>query len=316
MDEYLVEYLLETLDPVTRQRVEVWLRTHPEGRDRLELLRQALEPLAEDAGDVEPPPGLAVAALARVAEHRCLLPRAPAASPSQSEFPPRRGWRRIDGMVAACLLVLVAGLALPAVIAGWRQQRRLACADNLRRFHAGLMAYSEEHAGAFPRVEPDGPHSIAGIFVPLLNDAGLAQDVSIACPAHERRRPLPYRVADLEGLYRDNPVRFQAVASELAGHYAYCLGYEQDGQLCGLRRDTGDLLPILADRGSADASNSANHAGAGQNVLFIGGHVRWCAQPTAGVDNDHIYVNKRQRIGAGISRIDTVLGSSDARPFQ
>ena len=48
MDEHLVGYLLETLGPVTHKRVEAYLRTHPEAREKLDLLRQALAPLAED----------------------------------------------------------------------------------------------------------------------------------------------------------------------------------------------------------------------------------------------------------------------------
>jgi hypothetical protein len=317
MDEHLVGYLLDTLDPVTHERVAGYLRTHPDAREKLELLQLALEPLSADADDVEPPPDLIVATLGRIAEHQHgRQPRVPAASLSQPEFPARRWSRRIDWLVAACLLILVGGLALPAVVAQWRQQQRLACADNLRRFHAALVGYSDSNRGAFPRVEAEGARSFAGIFVPLLIDAGLAKDVSVGCPAHGKREPQRFSVAELEEMYQDNPSRFQMISAELAGHYAYCLGYEQDGRLCGLRRDTGDLLPILADRAGESADNSPNHAGAGQNVLFIGGHVRWYTTPTAGVGNDHIYINQNNRVGAGVCRIDTVLGSSDARPFR
>jgi hypothetical protein len=329
MEEHLVGYLLGSLDPLTHKRVELYLRTHPEAQETVELLRQALAPLDDDGDDLEPPPGLVLATLDRVAEFRSLSRGAyatrlasggaaatPLAGSPHPEFPTRRWSRRIDWAVAACLLLLVGGLALPAVISQWRQQKRLACADNLRRFHTALIGYSDGHAGAFPRVEPDGPRGIAGIFIPLLTDAGLAQDVSVCCPAHGKRRPLRCTAAELEELYKDDPARYQAVSSELAGHYAYCLGYEQNGRLCGLRRDSGDLLPIMADRAGADADNSPNHSGAGQNVLFISGNVRWCAEPTAGVENDHIYLNQRNRVGAGVYRIDTVLGASDARPFK
>jgi hypothetical protein len=233
---------------------------------------------------------------------------------NQLETGGRRWLRRIDWVVAACLLLLVGGLAVPAVMAGWRQQQRLACADNLRKFHAALVNYADLEEGAFPRVEARGPRSIAGIFVPLLTDRGLLGDASIACPAQGHREPLRYTTTELEGMYHDSPGRYQAVASELAGHYAYSLGYEQDGRLCGLRRDSDGLLPVLADR--ADGDSSPNHSGSGQNVLFVGGNVRWCVQPTVGVDNDHIYYNRRHLVGAGVNLVDTVLGSSDARPFQ
>jgi hypothetical protein len=156
---------------------------------------------------------------------------------------------------------------------------------------------------------------VAGIFVPILNDAGYLQNASIGCPAQQRRRPLYYTLADLEGLYQQSPERFQTAAAELGGNYAYSLGYEQDQQLFGLRRDSGDTLPILADCVAPGAENSTNHGSAGQNVLFVGGSVRWCALPTVGEENDHIYLNDNQRVLAGVRRNDTVLATSGARPY-
>ena len=42
MDEHLVEYLLETLDPVTQRRVETYLHgAAPKAQEKLDLLRQA-----------------------------------------------------------------------------------------------------------------------------------------------------------------------------------------------------------------------------------------------------------------------------------
>ena len=58
-----------------------------------------------------------------------------------------------------------------------------------------------------------------------------------------------------------------------------------------------------------------NHGGSGQNVLYVGGHVRWAAQPTVGEEGDNIYVNRLNRVGAGVCRPDSVLGASDARPY-
>src|SRR5262249_38692393 len=157
------------------------------------------------------------------------------------------------------------------------------------RFHEGLTAFADlNDRGEFPKVEPNGPRSFAGVFVPALTDLGLAQDVSIDCPAQGRRSPLPYRLDELAALAADDPKRYEEVAGQLGGQYAYCLGYrEQDGRLYGLGRTSGDLLPILADRGGR-GDNSDNHGGRGQNVLYVGGHVRWCVRPTVGVDNDHV----------------------------
>src|SRR4051812_6125324 len=118
MEEHFVAYLMGTLDPVTSARVEAYLHQNPDAGARLALLEQALVPLAEDAEDSpEPPPGLVTQTLALIAEHRCKLPAAPPPSRHQvGGSPPegaRRWLRRADWLVAAVVLFLVAGLALP-----------------------------------------------------------------------------------------------------------------------------------------------------------------------------------------------------------
>src|SRR5436190_1928347 len=110
MENNLVGYLLDSLDPTTHSQVESYLRSNPEAREKLELLRNALAPLEADRDSPMPPRDLAVQTLARVAEHTCRnLPRSPK--------PLTRGngilrplWGRPDVLVAACLLLTVIGL--------------------------------------------------------------------------------------------------------------------------------------------------------------------------------------------------------------
>src|ERR1700740_3435512 len=105
MDENLIGYLLNALDPDAQREVEAYLHSHPEGRRRLAELRQALAPLEADREDPEPPPDLVVRTLARVAEH-CTreLPRAPAALRRSLAGTGRPFWRRADALVAASIL--------------------------------------------------------------------------------------------------------------------------------------------------------------------------------------------------------------------
>lgn len=316
MQEHFVEYLLGSLDPITHTRVEAYLNAHPEERERLQLLEQALAPLAEDADQPAPPPGLVMATLARVAEQRCSLPSAPAPSRHQVGNVARRHFRPVDWVAAAILLLLVGGLAFPFVLGQWRQHQRLACSNNLRQLFVALSAYGDRNDGEFPRVEPTGPRGVAGIFVPLLNDAGLLPNSSIDCPARSNHPPTRCSVADMERMYRDAPNEYRSVAERLAGHYAYCLGYKEGDSLQGLRRDSGDGLALMADRSTDAGGNSDNHAGAGQNVLYVGGNVRWCVQPTVGEDRDNIYVNRLYKVNAGVCRSDSVLGASDTQPYQ
>lgn len=312
MQDHLVEYLLGTLDTVTKARVEAEVKANPVTREQLRVLEQAFAPLAEDAADVPaPPPGLVMNTLARIAEHRCALPPAPVATPNQGAVPTRRFFRRVDWLVAACLLVFVGGIAFPLAARQWQAYQRVACANNLRKFWDGLASYSNSHRGQFPQIDRADP---AGIFVPILRDAGLAQDVSIGCPARGAQPPLPYSVNDLAALSVRSPQEYRVVSHQLGGHYAYCLGYQEGGELRGLRRDSPGGLPILADC-AEDASNSTNHRGPGQNVLYVGGNVRWSTQPNVGLEQDHIFLSRNRKVQAGVQLSDSVLGTSGTTPF-
>jgi hypothetical protein len=101
----------------------------------------------------------------------------------------------------------------------------------------------------------------------------------------------------------------------IGGPYAYSLGYDDGHGLHNPRLDSGEGLPILADRPGPKAGNSENHGGRGQNILAVGGHVRWANRPQAGLAGDHIYLNHHLRHEAGIMRTDTVLGASGSRPY-
>src|SRR5579859_6663704 len=98
MDENLVGYLLNSLDPDAQRQVEEYLRAQPDEAAKVERLRQALAPLAAAPA---PPPGLVPDTLARIAEYQC-QPLPPAPKPLPTERQPG-DWhlpRRIDVLVA------------------------------------------------------------------------------------------------------------------------------------------------------------------------------------------------------------------------
>ena len=116
---------------------------------------------------------------------------------------------------------------------------------------------------------------------------------------------------------------FKNAVQNLAGCYAYTLGYaDPSGALHGLRIDPDQpnaFTPIVADRPPADVengnfANSPNHAGYGQNVLYIDGHAAFWKTRNAGVDGDDIFLNFDRKVAAGKSRFDSVLGASLCRP--
>jgi hypothetical protein len=320
MDEHLVGYLLDALDPDSHRQVEGALRDDSNARRRLEHLRRILQPLEADRACPEVPRDLVARTIGRVAECACrgasdhvrtpepapapAVPAMPAAqllcdlsarSDRAASRPP--SWRRADLLVAACLSILVGGILTAGIAYLHHQKQVMACADHMRQFHQALATYADTHAGCLPQVQDIEPDNRADCFGPILREAGLLPaDLRAACPA---ARP------------GSGPVG-----------YAYTLGYRgSDGELVGLRVDdssnlAGVFLPVLADRPSQSGGargNTPDHR-RGQNVLYLGGHVRFCTNTQAGVEGDDIYVNHEGRVAAGLGRYDTVLGVGPDQP--
>src|SRR5262249_27738913 len=116
MEENLVGYLLHSLDDETQRLVEQQMKKDPDARERLERLREALDPLSADAAAVEPPPGLWVRTLAHIARDRCRelpplserspfrnLPAAPR-SPFSEDGSARPSWRWADVLALAAVV--------------------------------------------------------------------------------------------------------------------------------------------------------------------------------------------------------------------
>ena len=98
-----------------------------------------------------------------------------------------------------------------------------------------------------------------------------------------------------------------------------CDAMRFDDAVVGLRFDPSkpiNRLPLMADCPPANpqCGNSPNHAGKGQNVLFMDGHVEFCTERNVGVRGDDIFLNKAAQVAAGLDWTDSVLGRSSATP--
>jgi prepilin-type processing-associated H-X9-DG protein len=314
MDENLVGYLLNALDPDTHREVARYVRDHPEANERLKRLRQALAPLAADRDEIDPPRGLAIRTLARVAEYRCReLPRAPVTAAAPMPPRSRNGWRWADALVAAALLLTVGGLILslrPRVMA---YADRVACQKNEQEFWNACEGYRQvKGKDEYPNVAEHKPWDVPGIIPYVLRDAGTLRwdNFSVRHSPSEAPQGCEQTLDSLKGLPLEE---FNKLAPGLLGSYGYSLGCWDNGRLRGVCR-SDDHQVLFADRGpeAGEDGNSPNHGGAGQNVLFVDGHVEW--HPTRIVHGDDIYRNQNNEIHAGVNCEDIVIGSSADRP--
>ena len=329
MEENLIGYLLGSLDQDVQREVAAYLAIHPEEQTKLDLLHQVVEPLSADRDESEPPAELALRTISHVAEHivategsvadpssqpvmelfRTLrqngipAPERPAAA-CDAALPtyPKHGneatpmqYRRRNVFAAFGLSAAMVLIALTAVSVLRQHREVAACANNMRSISRDLDLYCNTNNGQFPQVAANESVQSA------LQRAGLVpHDSTFTCPgAHSQ----------------------PAAPNEGVIDYAYSLGYRDDkGQLWGLTRGgESDQFPILADAPERRNSSTVpmNHR-KGQNVLFIGGHVRFCTNPFVGPEvggkGDDIYFNTAYEAHAGTHQWDSVLGRAHEEP--
>jgi prepilin-type processing-associated H-X9-DG protein len=333
MDDQLLGYLLEALEPVEMAAVEARLGADPRAQERLQLLRRLLKPLEADKDLDEPPPGLYIGAISAAAAWLKQTPDesepARTARPisngpvvpslrTRSDVSPRwSSWRRWDAIAAAVLLVSVLGIGLPALSAIQSTRLKTECANNLRSWYGALASYSHQQSdGHFPFIGTESRYMRPASFVPILLENGHRPDhgTNLTCPA-EGRRPLP-------NIHSDNATSVHHVPTA----YAYTLGYRDHFDklqpICRPRHgETLERMPLMADRPPASFLEPLKPAHPGGplhgkvvNVLFAGGHVEACTSPRVGINGDHIYMNQFDEVRAGIDPEDGVLADGDVEP--
>jgi hypothetical protein len=320
MEPDLLGYLWNCLDEADRRRVAAQLEADPELRDQLESLRQRVAPLSWDRDADEAPAGLAVQTFAHIAEHVCQHPhKLPPAPTTLTRIAgsDRPWWRRVDVAVAASIFVTAIALLAPAILHLNDRHARLECRNNLRVIWDGLEGYESQQ-----RKLPDltaSSRPVAGMVVPFLRDAGFTAEQHVfACPGAQAT---PAASLTVDQVTRLSPDDFSDIAPRLLPSYAYSLGFrDPDGALHRpdemLAAVDRAQLAIFADAPASPVAfgNSPNHGGHGQNLLFLDGHVDFRTTRTLADGRDDIYLNRANKIAAGLDPHDTVLGGSAAAP--
>jgi hypothetical protein len=314
MDHDLLAYLLQGLDPDEERAVEAHLEEDPAARKELQKWRRLLDPL-NHVPPVEPPATLYMNTLRAVAG-QMVQTRGPV-FPARDESGDGGGrwWRRADVLVAAAAILVLALLLPPVLVYVRARQEIMACQQNLERLHRSYKQYWEQNNNVLPNLgDLEEPRiRFAGMHPVLLREKKCWNDeINLVCPGVGKGdiRPLRDRSEAMELLSQGEP----NWPAQVGGQYAYPLGFFQEDRLCALTRDLGDETPYLSDRSPIHAgkSNSPNHGGKGQNVLFMGGHVRWMTARIVG--DDDIFLNADGKLEASRSVKDIVLGGSEVRP--
>ena len=317
MRDQLLGYLLGALEPAEQEEVEARLFNDAHLQQDLAELRRKLMLLDEGGDEFEPPSGLAARTCnyvaARAAGSQPVTPNV-AAVPA-----PVGGWRVQDMIVGGGIFMAACLLLFPAIANSLSHARITNCQNNLRSVGLAMSQYSDFYGGYFPLVPEEGPLAVAGSYAPILADLKLLEGPNvIICPA----APVtdggqPFSVPTIVHVMSAPAADLPRLQAQMGGSYGYTFGYTENGRYVGHRNQGRPNFALVADApGEQAGGRSANHGGAGQNVLFEDMHVVFLKHCELSGCGDHIYVNGHGYVGAGIGANDAVIGRSSARPVQ
>ncbi len=333
MREDLLGYLLDALDDRERQRIVEALQTDPQLRRELDELMRKLDLLDSEQTDSLPPQGLA--------DQTCDLIDAFEEAPEVVRAhvvqrpPSRRGrrwlantresaagareWSAADTIVAAGIFLAVSLMFFPAIAGSRFRSEVTTCQHNLQQLGNALANYSELNGGYFPSIPVDGNRSVAGVYGPLLYHNQLFTDERILiCPSSSLRdQASGFHIPTLTELDQASGAELRAMQRVMGGSYGYTLGYRTRGQYCTPRNSGRGTFALMSDAPSLHlaSSQSDNHGGRGQNVLFDDFRVEFLPTCTASEGFDNLFRSRRGYFEAGADNNDSVIGPSFLRPI-
>ena len=175
-DETLLGYLLIALPEAEQWRIEAMAFSDPVLRQRIQDLRDLLEPVRELSEPLEPRAGLTASTMAFIEQetqsgHSLVMPSEVRMSPPifESDRATRLAW--FDSLVSLAAGVIILAMLLPSVWYSREAARRSSCASNLRQLGQMFSVYAQvDPDHEVPRIEKSGPLCFAGIYSMRLKD--------------------------------------------------------------------------------------------------------------------------------------------------
>ncbi|MDA0659245.1 MAG: hypothetical protein O2931_01925 [Planctomycetota bacterium] len=235
-------------------------------------------------------------------------------------------WSVADAFVVAGVCITAALLFAPALITSRISAQRQLCASRLRDLGEAFALYSAQHQDELPVIPTSGPRGFAGIYAPVLRDAGLLSDPNwIICPeSHAVDSTRVHNLAPTLSQIDRGTANDLDWCRAAGGSYAYALPYlDQHGQRVSrknLRQSNFAILGDIVTTPSAPGApaiqvlpaTAGRHGGRGANVLFQDGGVRYQHQLRIG--NDDLFRSNRGLVEVGQSIDDQVLAPSQFQP--
>lgn len=205
-----------------------------------------------------------------------------------------------DVIAVAAMIVLAIGVGVPGLLHMRERSQRTLCSGNLAALGQGLQAYATTFGDSVPTVgwnaasswRPTQQPNVQLVpnrkhLVPLLTGRFVPLTRLFICPSTS---DVP---ASLEQTLRTGdflePRNISYASQNMAGsqprmHDSPDLPFVADDN--PLFQNGLPSLLALSDPGTR---NSPSHGGSGQNVLSLGGVVRWASHPNVGINGDNIW---------------------------
>ncbi len=326
-DETLLGYLLLALPDEEQWRIECLENSNPELRQRIQDLRDLLQPMKATSQPSEPSGNLTAATMAFIEQSTHGSNQLAGRSDPQMSQPifesnrsTRLAW--IDSLVTLAAGIVVLSILIPSVWSSRESARRISCASNLRELGHALSLFAYGNADhRLPGIDKSGPLSFAGVYTIRLKHAGLLETPSWIWCSTVGGIDLSEEIPTVYTYLAGTPRQQQSWKYAAVGNYSYNLGNMVDGEYATPCINGRSHFAVLGDSLMSNNLNEdvgAVHGANLANILYEDGRIQSVLLHPRNSANmlDNPYLNRDMQQAVGRDLHDTCLGPSFQNPFK